>query len=1026
MIRHFCESGRSMPTLAALTLLTVNYGISPVYAADLWGATKALEQFEKGKKAGLATKSHDAPADAPQEGWPAELENYQKAVTAMSPEEAANTWLALFDALLTLKADDLEHISEAQLLGTYEGSPLEPVIALLRALPPPTAWEALATAIDKREVPKKAPTRVKIAGQTLRVLSGKLRNDAAAQKKALGDLKKLGEGIAEEDEYFGQQTTQTISNLENAYLKNYGTPEMVAAAFEAALKRTETGGERQYGDFDSQQVPNLVELVGEEKARPLILRALLLKEPVSSFSGSKTRALAKTIALENIDKLTHPVWILVDDPSDTKLYEAIAAKFPKASTPDEKRLREYADRSYFRALAWQGRTDEAMKLLVASPDIAIVGGCYPTANPAEAQKLFPLLRDYVKSNEKGTKILDCMVTTGAQAGQSAEVVSFLKELAATKPEAGRALPAALLSSGQVDEAVALMRQEFSGTGLDQAQPDPVDNSNGIVISRRESTPDYIALKLVELGRLLKRPDWVNEGFAAYEKLKTKESESNYIALLASTGRVEQEEQALIQRLAKAGEEEASAAENSGSDSTVAETVTQLAAFYTRQGRHEDALLMVDSCDSFNGSDLAELYSGYTGVDTDLLAETIAGALIAKGDMPRARVVLKAALKNSAGNDALYALLMKTGSDGLEAMLDELYALDAYQERPLIWKAQLLLDQGRLEEAEKTARQAVTIDPSDGEEGKGDRMRVYAVLSDILAKKGDETQSKFFKAVVRAIRLSEDADDFWQAGLLTKAIAMYEEGLTQFADAYCMHSRLALRAAELGQMDLAREHYLRAFELMPDSFGRVESHCFGCEGVFQEGPGRDIASEVFAELVKKNPEKPQVQYLMGYLQEAKEEYRPALASLQEAVRLDPKYLNAWEKLQQISHQLNEPGEKVDAMILAIWDLDPQGKHVSADLENVANWRLLWESSVKHLAAWPAPAKDIYPLAASARRQAMIQDQIKQVRAAGMDGSYLEMALHHDDTSIPTSPGQVITTTQYSQAVQNLLEGALRQP
>ena len=51
----------------------------------------------------------------------------------------------------------------------------------------------------------------------------------------------------------------------------------------------------------------------------------------------------------------------------------------------------------------------------------------------------------------------------------------------------------------------------------------------------------------------------------------------------------------------------------------------------------------------------------------------------------------------------------------------------------------------------------------------------------------------------------------------------------FADAYCIQSRLALRYSELGDYVKAEQHYQRAFELMPDSFGRIESHCFGCEG-----------------------------------------------------------------------------------------------------------------------------------------------------------------------------------------------------
>ncbi len=52
-----------------------------------------------------------------------------------------------------------------------------------------------------------------------------------------------------------------------------------------------------------------------------------------------------------------------------------------------------------------------------------------------------------------------------------------------------------------------------------------------------------------------------------------------------------------------------------------------------------------------------------------------------------------------------------------------------------------------------------------------------------------------------------------------------------ADAYCIQSRLAVRLSEPGQHELAAKHYEKALALMPDSFGRVESHGFGCEGAF---------------------------------------------------------------------------------------------------------------------------------------------------------------------------------------------------
>ena len=90
---------------------------------------------------------------------------------------------------------------------------------------------------------------------------------------------------------------------------------------------------------------------------------------------------------------------------------------------------------------------------------------------------------------------------------------------------------------------------------------------------------------------------------------------------------------------------------------------------------------------------------------------------------------------------------------------------------------------------------------------------------------------------------------------------------------------------------AEEHYRRAYELMPDSFGRVESHCFGCEGVFNSSLGKDTAEHVFTSLVEKTPEKPQVHYLTGYLRQNQGRLPEALEHFRKAVARDPDALNA---------------------------------------------------------------------------------------------------------------------------------------
>jgi tetratricopeptide (TPR) repeat protein len=315
----------------------------------------------------------------------------------------------------------------------------------------------------------------------------------------------------------------------------------------------------------------------------------------------------------------------------------------------------------------------------------------------------------------------------------------------------------------------------------------------------------------------------------------------------------------------------------------------LAVIYDRAGRYNDVMNLMDNAGQWGVMDVSGLAPREI-LNTPLLV-VAARALLKTGKTAQARETIRRLIETKPGYDPGYALLLEMGGADVETFLDMLAKRDRFEERPLIWKAKLQLDAGRVEEAEKTARSAIAIDPSDGEEGKGDRMRAYAVLADILDKKGDSEQAKSMRGVVAAIRLSESADDWWRAGLLTRAVKMYEQALGYFADAYCIQSRLVLRYGELGDFAKAEQHYQRAFELMPDSFGRIESHCFGCEGSFSGERAQGIAERVFTRLAENVPEKPQIFYLLGYLRREQGRTVEAAEDFRKAAKLDPDYFNA---------------------------------------------------------------------------------------------------------------------------------------
>jgi tetratricopeptide (TPR) repeat protein len=251
-------------------------------------------------------------------------------------------------------------------------------------------------------------------------------------------------------------------------------------------------------------------------------------------------------------------------------------------------------------------------------------------------------------------------------------------------------------------------------------------------------------------------------------------------------------------------------------------------------------------------------------------------------------------------------------------------------------------QGRLDEAESVARRAIAVDPSDGEEGVNDRMRAYAVLASVLEAKDASATAGVFRRAVAAIRISERSDELYRLGLYDRAFAGYQSALEQFADAYCIQSRLAVRLYDQGRKREALEHYRRAYELMPSSFGRVESHCFGCESVFQGLEQQQLAESVFGGLVAKDPANPQAQYMLAYLQKERGRLGAALKGFREAVRLDNEYLNAWKHLHDLgSHVYMAPRER-DSARLRLLELDPRQQHVKYQLDGVGDLAALWRA------------------------------------------------------------------------------------
>ena len=457
----------------------------------------------------------------------------------------------------------------------------------------------------------------------------------------------------------------------------------------------------------------------------------------------------------------------------------------------------------------------------------------------------------------------------------------------------------------------------------------------------------------------------------------------------------------------------------GMEHSAAEPLAALVSLYHHAGRHGDVLLLLEKSAHWGVKDLAQFLSPQTShLDSEnrtTVLRAAAAALTNAGRNGEARAIVDALLNHEGGNDRDYELLLKIAGQDAVPTLDALFARDQFEERPLIWKALLLLQAGKDGEAEKIARQAVAIDPSDGEEGKDDRMRVYSVLADIRAARGDPKEAEILRGAVRAIRLSEQADDLSSAGLLSRAMKMYTDSLNHFADAYCIQSRLAVHLSEMGRHEEAAKHYAKAFELMPDSFGRVESHCFGCEGAFRGTQAQSVAERVFTTLAVKTPDKPQVHYLLGYLRQQQHREKDAIPHFRQALKLDPDYLNAWKHLAELGHEHRLPVAERDAITLNILRLDPLGRHGSADLHAISDLRSLWFAAETAAKSFVKPPATLMPLPAS-RTEIEKQERDSKKITTRFPGRYQRFNSRGSD---PVTPGTALAQHPVLYAITNFV-------
>lgn len=906
---------------------------------------------------------------------------FSKQTASLAPEEAAKEWLALFDRGIAL----LNNPSQMDMSGNISQS-------ILQALPGPASWPQLQKLVEAR-VPAQQPNPW--AHALLSLIVHTLNNVEDKQWADLSLIASLSSNPTNPPANTGMETSSAILTLGSKLSSVAGSPEEAENFWNRTLSTLEqapaTSISMDQGD-SSLELPDLVTLLGEAKAEPLLRRTLLLPNTrFSKIDGNETQNLARNLALANVNKLQQPPWFLTESLDGSDLYVALLKKFPEDPNSNGAIY-------HVLALVVRGQTDEAVKAASSINGANLEDAASQAAEAGYSMQVYDFLHALLKAQpESGSwKIY---IDLAAQTSHAPEALQFVQDSLARKDlsDIARAriqsvLYRALLAVDKVDEGVDQLRaliQAAKTAPTANPTPNYIRRGNFVISGSNGDAPENIAeldIQLARIGHLLKRDTLEAEGL---DDAKLRSPKDSLISYLMETGRNVEAEKFLIDAITdEAAKEKANPQQAYGYFAGYGpnqQNLVKLAQVYYNAGRWEDILTLLERVPGWGAGDLVDVadqkaYSErYSPPSLGLMT---ARALSETGRTDQALQILDYVLQVDAGDDAAYELLLKIGKGDLVAKLDALYQQDQFQNRPLIWKGTVLLQASKVSEAEQACKTAITIDPSDGETGKGDRMRVYSVMADVCDAKKDATQANFFRNVVKAIRLSEDADDYYDAGLLTHAVGMYAKALGLFSDAYCIQSRIARQLAELGRVEEAAVHYRKAFELMPVSFGRMESHCFGCERAFKGKTATSIAEKIFTDMLAKDPKKPQLYYLLGYLYMEEKRYPEAVTNFQKAAELDPDYINAWKQIMEIGNDYQLKPDLRDEAAFNVLRLDPAGRHTSPSTENIRQLTKLWtveEACVK--AALPAPTT-LFSLTASAAEQSAREEQIKKMIPNGL--------------------------------------------